>query len=334
MFGKDLFLENNDISPDISMGEPTCLSKIRISPRIKEVIQTSIDAFFNDKMVGRNPQYGPLALIGPSGTGKSLVSKAVGGALGLNVQSINGHSFTAYNFYSFFLDANETTTCLHIDEAQGIAKSIQERILTIVSEGYIEVPSPIMKKIRKMPVPKCPIIFSAMTEHSLIPALRNRIRLYCRFDYYSMEDLIEITRQRALALKWNVESDAVLQQICFRAKKTPRLALKNLQLCWNVTRSLDLDMITTEHSEKAFKLSDIDEIGLDHLERSYLQILAEESPLALNVIASRLSGGGIEVQTIKNVIEPFLIQERLITKNGSLRLITDQGMCHLANTNF
>jgi Holliday junction DNA helicase RuvB len=327
-------LEKNDISPDVSVGEPTCLTKIRISPRIKEVIQTSIDAYFNDKMAGRNPQYGPLALIGPSGTGKSLVARSVGGALGLNINSINGHSLTGHNLYSFFLDANETTTCLHIDEAQGIAKPIQERILTIISEGYIEVPTVIMKKIRKMPVPKCPIIFSAMTEHSLIPALRNRIRLYCRFDYYLTEDLIEITRQRALALKWSIESDAVLQQICFRAKKTPRLALRNLQLCWNVTRSLDLDMITAEHADRAFKLSDVDEIGLDHLERSYLRILSEESPLALNVIASRLSGGGIEVQTIKNVIEPYLIQERLITKNGSLRQITDNGIWHLENTNF
>ena len=285
-------MENsNEIATDFSVGEPTCLSKIRIAPRIKEVLQTSIDAYFNDKMAGRNPRYGPLALIGPSGTGKTLVGKAVSAGLGLNLKSINGHNLTGYNFYSFFLDANETTSCLFIDEAQGMAKSIQERILTIISEGYLEVPTRSWKRMCKMAVPRCPIILSCMTEHSLIPAMRTRIRLYCRFSYYSLDDLIEITRQRALVLNWHMESEKALYEICVRAKKTPRLALRNLQLCWNVTRSLDLDTISIEHVKRAFQLADIDELGLDNLERSYLAILNEESPLALNVIVSRLSAG-------------------------------------------
>ena len=325
---------DDNTSADISYGEPTCLSRIRISPRIKEVLQTSIDAYFNDKMAGRNPTYGPLAFVGPSGTGKSLMAKAVSASLGLNLNSINGHSLSGYNFYAFFLNANATTTCLHIDEAQGIPKAVQERILTIVSEGYVEVPSGRTNRICKMKVPQCPIILSGMTEHSLIPALRNRIRLYCRFDYYSLDDLIEITKQRALALQWDIESDAVIQQICFRAKKTPRLALRNLQLCRNITRSKDEDVITVEHAQRAFQLADIDELGLDHLEQAYLKILHEESPMALNVIASRLAGGGIESQTIKTIIEPYLIQKRLITKDGSLRLITQKGEEHIAHTNF
>lgn len=322
------------IASDFSVGEPTCLSKIRISSRVKDVIQTSVDAYFNDKMSGWNPKYGPLALIGPSGTGKSMVAKAVSAALGLNLTSINGHSLSGYNFYSFFLGANPTTTCLHIDEAQGIPKPVQERILTIISGGYVEIPSGSLRKISRMPVPPCPLIFSGMTEHSIIPALRTRIRIYCRFDYYSLEDLIEITRQRAFALRWGIESDDVLYQICIRAKKTPRLALRNLQLCWNVTRSLDLETIAIEHVKRAFELAEIDEMGLDHLERSYLKTLDAQSPMALNMIASRLAGGGIETQTIKTVIEPYLIQEQLVTKDGSLRCITNKGSYHLLNTNF
>ena len=70
-------MDNNDNVVDVNSVEPTCLSKIVISPRIKEVVQTSIDAYFNDKLVGRKPSYGPLGFVGPSGCGKSLVAKAV-----------------------------------------------------------------------------------------------------------------------------------------------------------------------------------------------------------------------------------------------------------------
>lgn len=325
-------MHNDENIIDINSVEPTCLTKIVIAPRIKEVVQTSIDAYFNDKLVGRNPTYGPLGFVGPSGCGKSLVAKAVAASLGLDLKSINGHNLSGPNFYSFFLDANETTTCLLIDEAQGILPKNQERMLTILSEGKIEVPSRHTKKSCQLPIPKCPIILACMSEHSLIPAIRTRLRIYTRFDYYSLEELIAITKQRILALNWNVESDEVIKEICIRAKRTPRLALRNLQLCWNMTRSQDRDEITMEDTRRAFQLSEIDELGLDFLERSYLKIVSEESPIALNVIISRLSGGGIEVNTIKNVIEPYLIMERLITKEGSLRTITDIGRDHLKNT--
>ena len=295
-------------------------------------MQTSIEAYFNDKMVGRNPSYGPVALVGPSGTGKTLVAKAVSAALGTELKTINGHNLSLnHNLYSFFLDANETSTTLFIDEAQGVNHQTQERMLTIISEGYLEVPTKSSKRICRMPVPKCPIIIACMSEYYLIPAMRTRMRIYCRFDYYSNEDLIEITRQRANALQWKVESDEILTEICIRAKNVPRLALRNLQLCWNVTRSLDLDTITMEHVKQAFMLSEIDQQGLDYLERSYLRLLSDESPLALNMISARLGAGGIPTQTIKTVIEPYLIQEGLVSKEGSLRIITQKGRNHIVS---
>ena len=73
---------------------------------------------------------------------------------------------------------------------------------------------------------------------------------------------------------------------------------------------------------------------MDYLERSYLRILQECSLLSLNVIVSRLAGGGIDTQTVKAVIEPYLIMEQFITKDGSLRLITEKGLTHLQNTQF
>jgi len=144
-------------------------------------------------------------------------------------------------------------------------------------------------------------------------ALRNRIRVYCRFEHYSLEDLAEIIRQRASALKWDIESDNVLIEIAKRSKKTPRIALnRNLQQCWNVCSAKGKEIITMADVREAFKLIQVDDLGLDELERNYLRILQQNGPTPLNVISSKLA---LPTQTIKTVLEPYLLQECLIQKN-------------------
>jgi Holliday junction DNA helicase RuvB len=159
------------------------------------------------------------------------------------------------------------------------------------------------------------------------------VRINCRFDYYSLEDLIEIVRQRANALKWNYESDEVLKIIAQRAKKTPRLALNtNLQMCRNVTRSYDRNIITLTDVYKAFNYLQIDELGLDKLDRSYLKILLKSGRAHLGVISSKLA---LPSLTIQRVVEPYLFKEGLITKDrSSLRLITREGMEHIEKTDM
>jgi Holliday junction DNA helicase RuvB len=156
------------------------------------------------------------------------------------------------------------------------------------------------------------------------------MRIYCRFDYYSDEDLNEIVRQRADALKWQYESDDVLRIIAKAAKKTPRLALhRNLQTCWNVARSHERDVLTLADVNEAFRLLQIDDLGLDQLDRSYLKILSENGRLSLGVLSSKLSQPAL---TIQRVVEPYLLKENFVTKTtASVRVITEKGIKHLEN---
>ena len=167
-------------------------------------------------------------------------------------------------------------------------------------------------------------------EYYLQDALRNRMRIYCRFEHYALNDLVEIIRQRCLALGWDVESEQVLIEIAKRSKKTPRIALnRNLQMCWNVCSSQGREVITMVDVYEAFRLLNIDKLGLDELERRYLQILHENGRTALNVISSKLA---LLTQTIKTVIEPYMLQEELIVKNkNSHREITSIAEEHLNN---
>ena len=181
-----------------------------------------------------------------------------------------------------------------------------------------------------IPLENFTVILATTHEYYLQDALRNRIRIYCRFEHYALDDLVDIIRQRTLALNWNIESEQVLVEIAKRSKKTPRIALnRNLQMCWNVCSSQGREVITIDDVYEAFRLLNIDALGLDELERNYLKILHQNGPTPLNVISSKLA---LPTQTIKTVLETYLLQENLIQKNKcSHREITSLAYEHLNN---
>ena len=138
--------------------------------------------------------------------------------------------------------------------------------------------------------------------------------------------------QRAFALGWEVESEEVLLEIGRRSKATPRIALqRNLQMAWNIACSNNRSLITMDDVNKAFYLLQIDEEGLDTIERNYLKELSRHKSMKLNVIASKI---GLPTMTIASVIEPYLLRTELIDKDGSNRVITEKGRTHIENCNI
>jgi Holliday junction DNA helicase RuvB len=92
-------------------------------------------------------------------------------------------------------------------------------------------------------------------------------------------------------------------------------------------RSHDRDVITREDANEAFRHLQIDRLGLDKLDRSYLRILAESGPTALGELSSKLS---LPARTIQTVVEPYLLKEGFITKGkSSLRTVTEMGKRHI-----
>jgi holliday junction DNA helicase RuvB len=152
------------------------------------------------------------------------------------------------------------------------------------------------------------------------------MKLTLRFEFYSVEDLAELVRQRSKALKW-VLDDRVLTPIAARSRGTPRLALRLLQSCRRVCRSEGEKAITLDHLDRACLLEQTDKLGLGPTEQAYLRVLAEGAS-RLNVVASRL---GLPSRTVAQVTEPFLIRVGLVAKDGQgLRQLTAEGREHLS----
>ena len=99
-------------------------------------------------------------------------------------------------------------------------------------------------------------------------------------------------------------------------------------MAWNIACSNNRSLITMEDVNKAFYLLQIDEKGLDTVERNYLKELSKHKSMKLNVISSKL---GLPTRTISSVIEPYLLRQELIHKDGSNRVITQVRKNHIEN---
>jgi Holliday junction DNA helicase RuvB len=319
---------------DVNQIQITSLSHIRGQPEVIEQLQLHLSAHFNMSATAKStPSFGPVILCGPPGVGKTIVARAIHAELG-NLRFVETNGVTLNKkpeLYSVLINADAATTIL-IDEAQGLNAEAQYVLLTALSARIVRVPAASSSMYSyAIPLANFTMILATTHEYLLQEALRDRMRIQCRFDYYSVEDLVEIVRQRANALGWECESDEVLQMIAQRAKATPRQALhRNLQTCWEVAKSRDHNIITLDDAREAFHHLQIDELGLDGIDHRYLGVLAQCGSASLGALSAKL---GLPPLTVQRVIEPYLIREDLITKGkSSVRIITDKGRRHIEAT--
>jgi len=178
-----------------------------------------------------------------------------------------------------------------------------------------------------LPVADFTLLLATTDEFCLLQPLRDRMKLVLRYEFYSDEELAIVLLHRITALRWSVD-DVVLVQIAIRSRGTPRLALRLLQSCHRVARSVDDKTITAAHLHRACELEEIDDLGLGPNEQKYLRLL-EAGPIRLNVVASMLA---LPTRTVSQVIEQFLLRAGLIAKDKSgLRELTAKGRDRVSN---
>lgn len=326
-------MSKRPMKTDINQINPRLLSAVIGQKPVVDYLKLSLEAHFNIRADCQESDvsFGPVLLAGPSGTGKTMIAKIIHAELGNDkLIETNGQTLKSKTeLYAVLIGADANTT-VFIDEAQGLNTAAQHILLTALSEKKLYVPAAMNAAGScALPLANFTTVLASTHEYLLQDALRNRMRIYCRFEYYSIQDIVEIVRQRIMALKWEVESDDVLQLIAQGCKHTPRLALnRNLMTAWHVTLGHGRRVITLEDVKEAFVHLQIDSQGLDQVDRNYLRVVLESKRTSLSVLSSVLS---LPAYTVQRIVEPYLFKRGFVRKEGSLRVITEAGKNYIQN---
>ena len=310
---------------DVQGAAPSVLDKVVGQRAAVELLRVGLAAYWNDRAAGRSPSFGPVLLEGPSGCGKTLLGKVVAAELGATLREALGQSFGACDsINAFLLDASDDMV-LFIDEAHLMSDLAQTAILRALEDRVLLLPHGSSSgRSTTIPLSGFTTILATTNPEGLVAPLRDRMRLVLQFDYYTPEELTALCRQRAQALRWQVEEE-VLALIAGCAKQTPRMALRLLQSCYRTSRAEDANAISVAHFRRTLRLEGLDpEMGLDRVEQSYLRALfaAEARPLRLHLLAARL---GLPPKTLSDVTERFLVREGLVDRTDAGRELTRKG---------
>lgn len=313
--------EPQEVGNDVNQIAPTSLSQWIGQSEIVETLKVAIDAAFADMKACEH-----ILMASKPGLGKTQLARIVAAEMGVPLKMTLGQSLTnPAKLHAFLFDVNCRDVVL-IDEADELQTDIQSCLLTLLQDGEIFISRSGSSRPMRVVIPPVTVILATNNEFRLIPAVRDRMRIVCRIQEYSNDEILAILKQRIAALNWPCE-DEVLAQVAQRGRGVPRIALRLLQACRRVCRAEEASSITMAYFVRASALEGLDHLGLNKLERQYLQILHDaQKPVRLHYLATRL---GMPPRSCSVVIEDFLLMQGLILTSDQGREITPQGIAHL-----
>lgn len=266
-------------------------------------------------------------MVSPPGCGKTELCHVIAQEMAVDLHYALGISLSSIADLNGLLLAAKPKDIIYIDECDELRFQVPLYLALdqrkIILSGGTSSRSP-----QSIALADFTLLLSTNHDFSLLPALRDRMRMQLYLPYFSADELTEIVRLRCRALAWVVEDD-ICSHIAQRAKGTPRQALRLLSSARRVARSKGDSTVMTSHLLRAMDLEGLDSLGLNNVEQTYLRILADGDS-RLNVTASRL---GLPARTVSEVTEPFLIRAGLIVKDDQARRqLTALGRDHLANS--
>jgi Holliday junction DNA helicase RuvB len=171
-------------------------------------------------------------------------------------------------------------------------------------------------------------LVGATTRAGLLSApLRNRFGVSLRLDFYQCDELAEIVRRAAAKLEVAIESSGTAE-IARRARGTPRIANRLLRRVRDYAQVRADGVITGAVADQALRLLEIDERGLDRMDRALMLAIIDKfggGPVGVETLAAAI---GEEAETIEDVFEPFLIQEGLLSRTPKGRVATPLAFGH------
>lgn len=288
--------------------------------KVKERLEVYVEA-----AKGRQEPLGHLLLSGPPGLGKTTLAYIIANEKGANIKSSSGPVIEKPGDLAGLLTSLEEGDILFIDEIHRLNTAVEEYLYSAMEDFFIDImidQGPGARSVR-LNVAKFTLIGATTRQGLLSSPLRSRFELSLRLDYYAAEDLQNIVERSAGILGVEIDSEGALE-IARRSRGTPRIANNLLRWTRDYAQVKASGHITREVASKALAMLDIDERGLDEMDKRILETIIgnfKGGPVGVNSLAVAI---GEEADTIEDVYEPYLIQEGYMMRTTQGRFATDR----------
>ena len=292
--------------------------------RIKEQLAIVLDA-----AKGRGEALDHVLLVGPPGLGKTSLAHIIREELGVGIRSVAGPALERKDVAAI-LTAVEARDVVFVDEIHRLSRAAEEILYPALEDFRLDIVMGQGTAARTLTLDLPPFtLVGATTRTGLLTSpLRDRFGITFRLDYYEDGELAAIVRRSAGILGVEIAPDAA-EEIAGRSRGTPRVANRILRRVRDVAEVRHEGAITTAIAREALDLLEVDEAGLERLDRELLRAIVEKyagGPVGVNTLAASL---GEEPDTIEYVYEPYLLQLGFLQRTPRGRTITALGRAHL-----
>lgn len=256
-----------------------------------------------------------VLLYGAPGLGKTTLSNIISNEMNSNIKITSGPAIEKPGDLASLLTNLSEFDVLFIDEIHRLSKSVEEILYPALEDYTLDImigKGPSSRAIR-LELPKFTLIGATTKAGALSTPLRDRFGIVHRLELYSIEDLITIVKRSSRILKVEIKEDAA-EEIARRARGTPRIANRLLKRVRDYAIVLGDGDITLKITKHALNQLEIDELGLDEIDRKILEtMIVQYGGRAVGIEALAVSVGE-EIDTIEDVYEPYLIQIGFIAR--------------------
>ncbi|MCP5098907.1 MAG: Holliday junction branch migration DNA helicase RuvB [Chloroflexi bacterium] len=267
---------------------------------------------------------------GPPGLGKTTLAHVVANEMNVNVRITAGPAIERAGDLAAILTNMRAGDILFIDEVHRLGRAVEEILYPAMEDFVLDIvvgKGPGAKNVR-LKLPKFTIVGATTRLALMTPPLRARFGALYRMDFYDLAAMIKIVTRGASILDVPIEPDGA-SEIAKRSRGTPRVALRMLRRVRDYAQVRAKGRITQETAVSALDLLEIDELGLDDLDRRVLHAIIEKfggGPVGLDTIGASISE---ESDTIMDVVEPYLLQLGFLERTSRGRVATPHAYKHL-----
>ena len=270
-----------------------------------------------------------VLLYGPPGLGKTTLAIIISRELGVDIKMTSGPVLDKAGDLAGILTNLEENDVLFIDEIHRINPIVEEYLYSAMEDFRLDIMLDKGANARSIQIslPKFTLIGATTRAGLLTAPMRGRFGVVSRLDYYSSEELSYVVQRSAKILDVVLEENAAFE-IARRSRGTPRISNRLLRRASDFALVKGDGTITKEMVNFTLDRLEIDDLGLDDMDKRIITLIAENyngGPVGINTIAAAI---GEEADTIEELYEPFLIQQGLIMRTPRGRQITSKAITH------